>query len=159
MTVASSARFTSGGSTAADGSFTSPGTFRRHRGDYDAGAIHMHLLEFVENSVDYQHFEHIHGSLRVPWTSIPVPGVTIEHQASWHRDDREPQVSWFENQAKLASEIGCPSGARTSASGHARSTAIVRFSLVATGRCISCGGGTRSSIRSARRVDAAGGSA
>ena len=74
----------------------------RHCGDYDAGPIHMHLLEFVENSVDFRHFDPIHGSLRIPWTSIPVPWMQIEHDASWRRDDREPQVSWFENEAKLA---------------------------------------------------------
>ena len=74
----------------------------RYRGEYDAGAIHMHLLEFVENSVDYQHFEPIHGELRIPWTNIPVPGMRIEHEASWRRDASEPQVSWFENEAQLA---------------------------------------------------------
>jgi cholesterol 7-dehydrogenase len=73
-----------------------------HRGDYDAGAIEMHLLEFVENSVDFQHFDPIHGRLRVPWTNIPVPGMRIEHRASWKRDPSEPHVSWFENEAKLA---------------------------------------------------------
>lgn len=74
----------------------------RHRGDYDAGAIHMHLLEFVENSVDFQHFDPIHGQLRVPWTNIPVPGMRIEHEARWRRDDHEPHVSWFENEAELS---------------------------------------------------------
>jgi cholesterol 7-dehydrogenase len=74
----------------------------RHRGEYDAGGVHMHLLEFVENSVDFQHFEPIHGELRVPWTRIPIPGVRIEHAASWHRDEQEPHVSWFENEAELS---------------------------------------------------------
>ena len=74
----------------------------RHRGDYDAGAIHMHLLEFVENSVDYQHFDPIHGELRVPWTNVRVPGMRIEHVAKWRRDENEPQVSWFENEAELS---------------------------------------------------------
>jgi cholesterol 7-dehydrogenase len=73
-----------------------------HRSDYDAGAIHMHLLEFVENSVDFQHFDPIHGGLRIPWTDIRVPGMRIKHEASWHRDEREPQVSWFENEAELS---------------------------------------------------------
>ena len=74
----------------------------RFRGEYDAGAVHMHLLEFVENSVDFQHFEPVHGALRIPWTSIPVPGMRIEHEANWRRDEREPHVSWFENSAKLS---------------------------------------------------------
>ena len=74
----------------------------RYRGQYDAGAVHMHLLEFVENSVDFQHFAPVHGDLRIPWTSIPVPGMRIEHEATWRRDPREAHVSWFENRAKLA---------------------------------------------------------
>lgn len=74
----------------------------RYRGEYDAGAVHMHLLEFVENSVDYQHFAPVHGDLRIPWTSIPIPGMRIEHEATWRRDEREAHVSWFENKAHLA---------------------------------------------------------
>ena len=74
----------------------------RYRGERDAGVVHMHLLEFVENSVDFQHFAPVHGDLRIPWTSIPVPGMRIEHEATWRRDDKEPHVSWFENHAKLA---------------------------------------------------------
>jgi cholesterol 7-dehydrogenase len=74
----------------------------RYRGEYDAGAVHMHLLEFVENSVDYQHFAPVHGDLRIPWTSIPIPGMQIEHEATWRRDEREAHVSWFENKAHLA---------------------------------------------------------
>ena len=74
----------------------------RLRGEYDAGPVHMHLLEFVENSVDFQHFAPVHGDLRVPWTNVRVPGMRLEHEATWRRDDREPHVSWFENSAKLA---------------------------------------------------------
>lgn len=72
------------------------------RGEYDAGQVHMHLVEFAENSVDFQHFAAIHGKLRLPWTSIPVPGMTIEHEARWRRDETEPHVCWFENEAHLA---------------------------------------------------------
>jgi len=74
----------------------------RYGGFYDAGPVHMHLLEFAENSVDFQHFAPIHGTLRVPWTSIPVPGMRIEHEAGWRRDDRQPHVSWFDNKAHLS---------------------------------------------------------
>ncbi len=74
----------------------------RYRGAYDAGAVHMHLLEFVENSVDFQHFAPVHGDLRIPWTNIPVPGMRIEHRAGWRRDEREPHVSWFDNKAHLS---------------------------------------------------------
>ena len=72
------------------------------RGEYDAGNVHMHLLEFIENSVDFQHFEAIHGRLRLPWTEIPVPGMTIHHEATWHRDLDQRHVAWFENDAVLA---------------------------------------------------------
>ncbi len=74
----------------------------KYRGSHDAGAVHMHLLEFAENSVDFQHFSPIHGGLRIPWTNIPVPGMRIEHEAGWHRDEHEPHVSWFENSAELS---------------------------------------------------------
>ena len=74
----------------------------RFLGEHDAGVVHMHLLEFVENSVDFQHFAPVHGNLRIPWTSVPVPWMRIEHEASWRRDEHEAHVSWFENRAKLA---------------------------------------------------------
>lgn len=74
----------------------------RLRGQYDGGIVHMHLLEFVENSVDYQHFKPLHGTLRIPWTNIPLPGMSIEHEARWRRDEHEPHVCWFENDAQLA---------------------------------------------------------
>jgi cholesterol 7-dehydrogenase len=71
------------------------------RGEHDAGLVRMHLLEFVENSVDFQHFAAIHGRLRVPWTEIPVPGMTLHHEATWRRDETEKHVCWFENDATL----------------------------------------------------------
>ncbi len=73
-----------------------------YRGEHDAGLVGMHLLEFVENSVDFQHFAPIHGKLRLPWTGIPVPKMTIEHEASWRRDPDESHVCWFRNEATLA---------------------------------------------------------
>jgi len=71
------------------------------RGEHDAGLVHMHLLEFVENSVDFQHFEAIHGRLRLPWTEIPVPGMSIHHEATWRRDESQKHVCWFGNDATL----------------------------------------------------------
>lgn len=76
--------------------------YLRFRGEHDGGIVHMHLLEFVENSADYQHFKPLHGTLRIPWTNVPLPGWTIAHQASWRRDARQAHVCWFENQAQLA---------------------------------------------------------
>ncbi|MEM9727722.1 MAG: Rieske 2Fe-2S domain-containing protein [Myxococcota bacterium] len=72
-----------------------------HRGDYDAGRVRMHLIEFAENSVDFRHFSSIHGELRVPWTEIGIPGMRIRHEASWRRDPDEPHVAWFGDQALL----------------------------------------------------------
>ncbi|MCG8589206.1 MAG: Rieske 2Fe-2S domain-containing protein [Proteobacteria bacterium] len=72
-----------------------------HRGDYDAGGVRMHLLEFVENSVDFQHFDAIHDQLRVPWTNVPVPGIRLQHRAGWHVDESEPHVAWFRDDVEL----------------------------------------------------------
>ena len=43
------------------------------RGHYDAGEVDMHIIEFAENSVDFQHFSELHGVMRIPWTSIRLP--------------------------------------------------------------------------------------
>jgi cholesterol 7-dehydrogenase len=72
-----------------------------YRGRHDAGVVRMHLIEFAENSVDYQHFGPLHGKLRVPWTQIPVPGFGIEHQASWELDEARPHVAYFHDDACL----------------------------------------------------------
>lgn len=72
-----------------------------HRGDYDAGLVRMHLIEFAENSVDFRHFESLHAELRVPWTQIRVPGMRIHHEATWRRDPDEPHVAWFGDEAIL----------------------------------------------------------
>jgi cholesterol 7-dehydrogenase len=71
------------------------------RGEHDAGLVRMHLLEFLENSADFQHFAAIHGRLRLPWTEIPVPGMTLHHEATWRRDETQKHVCWFVNDAKL----------------------------------------------------------
>jgi len=71
------------------------------RGEHDAGIVQMHLLEFLENSADFQHFAGIHGRLRLPWTEIPVPAMTLHHEATWRRDETEKHVCWFGNDANL----------------------------------------------------------
>ena len=72
-----------------------------HRGSYDAGRVHMHIVEFAENGADYAHFQPIHGRMRIPWTQIPVPGVRIEHSASWKLDPDRKWVSYFLNATQL----------------------------------------------------------
>jgi cholesterol 7-dehydrogenase len=71
------------------------------RGTHDAGRVHMHLIEFAENSVDFAHFEPMHGQMVVPWTSIKIPGVRIEHQPDWQLDADQPHVSHFLDRAVL----------------------------------------------------------
>jgi cholesterol 7-dehydrogenase len=73
-----------------------------YRGRHDAGVVRMHLVEFAENSVDFQHFAPLHGRLRVPWTQIPVPGFGIEHRAAWELDDERPHVAYFHDDACLS---------------------------------------------------------
>ena len=57
-----------------------------YRGRYDAGSVYMHLIEFAENSVDFQHFSPLHGEMFVPWTRLRVPGIRIRHEAAWEAD-------------------------------------------------------------------------
>jgi len=71
------------------------------RGRYDAGRVHMHLLEFAENSVDFQHFSPLHGQMFVPWTRLRVPFVQIRHEADWTSDPVHGHLAYFENQAIL----------------------------------------------------------
>ena len=67
-----------------DGSFV-------FRGHYDAGRVHMHMIELIENAADPAHFTYLHSRMNVPWTQIPIPGVELEHSAQLDfDDDREP---------------------------------------------------------------------
>ena len=75
-----------------------------YRGRYDAGEVDMHIVEFVENSVDYRHFAQIHGVMRIPWTNIKLPWIRIRHEPSWSLDDTLEHVSYFGDEATL--EIG-----------------------------------------------------
>lgn len=72
-----------------------------YRGRYDAGRVHMHLLEFAENSVDFQHFAPLHGDMFVPWTPFTVPGVKVQHEADWSEDPDHPHLAYFNNRAIL----------------------------------------------------------
>lgn len=72
-----------------------------YRGDYHYGAVNMHLVEFAENSVDFQHFQPVHGQMLVPWTQIPVPFVTVRHKASWWIDPERPWVTFFKDEPHL----------------------------------------------------------
>jgi cholesterol 7-dehydrogenase len=72
-----------------------------YRGHHDAGRVHMHLIEFAENSVDFAHFAPIHGQMKLPWTNIRIPGIEIEHEADWRLDPDQPHVAYFLDRAVL----------------------------------------------------------
>ncbi|MCY3930371.1 MAG: Rieske 2Fe-2S domain-containing protein [Acidobacteria bacterium] len=71
------------------------------RGHYDAGRVHMHIIEFVENAVDFAHFMYIHERMNVPWTQIPVPGVAIEHIPGVEFPEDRPWTMHFLDEAVL----------------------------------------------------------
>lgn len=73
----------------------------RFRGRRNAGDVRMHLIEFAENSVDHQHFQPLHGRMRIPWTRVPLPFVGIEHQTSWRAHDEVRHCALFEDTACL----------------------------------------------------------
>ena len=92
-----------------DGSFV-------FRGHYDGGRVRMHIVEFIENVGDWAHFKRLHGRMTVPWTQIPLPGFTIEHEPGWEADSDRPWRMYFLNQAVIAFR-GRPL-ARTRANAH-----------------------------------------
>ncbi len=51
--------------------------------DYMDTEINMHLLEFVENSTDFAHFQPLHGQMTIPFTPIIIPGITVNHSPDW----------------------------------------------------------------------------
>jgi len=71
------------------------------RGSHAARNVHMHLIEFAENSVDFAHFAPVHGKMFIPWTSITVPGIQIEHVADWEPDPNQSHIAYFKNKAVL----------------------------------------------------------
>jgi cholesterol 7-dehydrogenase len=71
----------------------------RYRGRHDAGEVRMHISEFAENSVDFQHFDVVHGNLTIPWTQVAVPGFGIQHKPCWYEDPEDTHIAYFEDQA------------------------------------------------------------
>ncbi|MEX1363454.1 MAG: Rieske 2Fe-2S domain-containing protein, partial [Nannocystaceae bacterium] len=72
-----------------------------HRGTHEPRNIHMHLLEFAENSVDFQHFAPLHGQMFVPWTNLTLPYIKVVHRAHWEPDAEHPHLAYFHNDAIL----------------------------------------------------------
>ena len=40
-------------------------------------ALPQHLIEYMENTVDIQHFTPMHGGMSIPWTTIQIPGISV----------------------------------------------------------------------------------
>ena len=72
-----------------------------HRGNHDAKTVHMHLIEFAENSVDFAHFHPIHSDMFIPWTRIKIPGIEVEYKAGWETDPDQPHIAYFKNRSVL----------------------------------------------------------
>lgn len=77
------------------------------RGAHDAGVVEMHVSEFVENSVDFQHFSVLHGQLTVPWTQMTIPGLGIQHVPGWEVDEHHRHIAYFSDQACITA-FGTP---------------------------------------------------
>jgi cholesterol 7-dehydrogenase len=71
----------------------------RFCGEHDAGIARMHIREFSENSVDFQHFDHVHGGLTIPWTTRTIPGFRLQHRPRWWVDEDRPHVACFEDES------------------------------------------------------------
>jgi len=71
------------------------------RGDLDFGVVRLHLVEFAENSADLQHFQPLHGEMRLPYLGTKLPLIRVRHSASWEPDASEPHVAWFHDHAVL----------------------------------------------------------
>jgi cholesterol 7-desaturase len=72
-----------------------------YRGQHDGGVVRMHLIEFAENSVDFQHFLPVHGEMLIPWTQIKVPFMTVSHEPDWTIDPQHGHIAYFDNDAHL----------------------------------------------------------
>ncbi len=72
------------------------------RGAYDhPRPVRMHLVEFAENSVDFQHFAPLHGRMHIPWTPWCVPFMTVHHSPSWAPDETRAHIAYFSDDAVL----------------------------------------------------------
>ncbi len=74
----------------------------RFRGVYAPRDAKMHISEFIENSVDFQHFSQLHGGLTIPWTQIKIPGLRIVYEPGWELDPELGHVAYFLTYAYLS---------------------------------------------------------
>ena len=59
-----------------------------YRGQYNAH-VQMHIIEFLENTTDFQHFDPLHGQMLIPFTELPIPGVTVNHIPGWEEGKKK----------------------------------------------------------------------
>jgi cholesterol 7-dehydrogenase len=68
-----------------------------YRYSFPYPSIKMHMQEFAENTVDVQHFGYLHGQMRIPFTYKAVPGIVIDHKASFNIGKEKHQVEFGDN--------------------------------------------------------------
>lgn len=72
-----------------------------HRGSHAVKNVHMHLIEFSENSGDMQHFGPLHGDMLVPWTHKRIPRVKVVHDTSWEPHPEHGHIGVLRDNAVL----------------------------------------------------------
>ena len=79
------------------------GELVRRGGRVVTTTVNMNLREFAENSTDFQHFEPLHGQMCLPFSLLPIPGITINHDADWKRGEEGwDHIAYFINLASLS---------------------------------------------------------
>jgi phenylpropionate dioxygenase-like ring-hydroxylating dioxygenase large terminal subunit len=68
----------------------------QHRGTYDGGEVAMTVFDFAENGPDLRHFATVHRALKVPWTSVDIPGFDACVEPKWYLDPAKRHVAWLE---------------------------------------------------------------
>lgn len=73
--------------------------------------VYMHLIEYMENTVDIQHFTPMHGEMAIPWTTWRIPGITVlfdsqvvlgnDAKAAQHCEAPGPEYLFFLNTSSL----------------------------------------------------------
>lgn len=65
-------------------------------------AVNMHIVEFAENSCDFQHFDPLHGRMSFPFTTKEIPGITVNHRPGWEQGEGDQaHLCWFLDDADL----------------------------------------------------------
>eukprot|EP00026_Physarum_polycephalum_P009384 Phypoly_transcript_09506.p1 GENE.Phypoly_transcript_09506~~Phypoly_transcript_09506.p1 ORF type:complete len:423 (+),score=57.82 Phypoly_transcript_09506:66-1271(+) len=74
----------------------------RYHGRYSK-TISMHLIEFAENSADFQHFQPLHGRMEIPYLGISIPFMKIIHSADWKVEENKENshIAYFYDKAHL----------------------------------------------------------